>query len=148
MKPLDSIAKRDLLAAAKFDPDEVRAYADQFFSEERYGDAFEFYRKLDDRESVRRVKEAVIGLGDPEVLWRVEHTYPEEVCRDDWLACGESAMKMGKYRSAAFAFERAGDRKRQAEAEKRFRPASAEAESPEPPPRQAGPRGRGRRPAG
>jgi hypothetical protein len=42
MKPLNSLNKRDLVAAKKFDPDDVRAYAEQFFSEDRFGDAFEF----------------------------------------------------------------------------------------------------------
>ena len=96
MKPLNSLTKRDLLAARKFDPDDVRAYAEQFFSEERFGDAFEFYRKLDDEEGILKIKKAAMELGDPELLWRVEHHNPARVTREDWLRCGEQAMSHGQ----------------------------------------------------
>ncbi len=109
MKPLNSLTKRDLLAAKKFDPDDVRAYAEQFFSEERFGDAFEFYRKLGDEEGILKVKKAAIELGDPELLWRVEHYNPARVAREDWLRCGEQAMSLGKHRSAAYVFRRIGE---------------------------------------
>ena len=126
MKPLDSIAKRDLLAAQKFDPKAVRAYGDDFYTQERYGDAFEFYRKLGDAEAVGKVKDAVVAAGDPEVLWRIENTFRRDlVTRQDWAACGENAMKIEKFRSAAFAFQRIGDAERLAAAEKEFKPASA-----------------------
>jgi len=130
MKPLNSLAKRDLVAAKKFDPDDVREYAEQFFAEERFGDAFEFYRKLGDEEGILKIKKAAIELGDPELLWRVEHYDPVRVAREDWLRCGEQAMRLGKHRSAAFIFRRIGEAERLAEAEKEFKPA---AEAPQPP---------------
>ena len=116
MKPLDSIAKRDLLAATKFQPDEVRAYAQEFLAQERHGDAFEFFRKLGDEEGIRKVKEAALRLGDPELLWRIERADRSAVTRDDWLRCGENAMEMGKFRSAAYAFGHVGDENRLAAA--------------------------------
>jgi hypothetical protein len=134
MKPLNSLAKRDLVAAKKFNPDDVRAYADQFFAEERFGDAFEFYRKLDDEEGILKIKKAAIEQGDPELLWRVEHYDPARVAREDWLRCGEQAMSLGKCRSAAFVFRRIGETERLAEAEKQFKPAAAEPPPPEKPP--------------
>ncbi len=130
MKPLNSLAKRDLVAAKKFDPEVVRAYAEQFFSEDRFGDAFEFYRKLGDEEGILKVKKAAVELGDPELLWRVEHYNPARVAREDWLRCGEQAMSQGKHRSAAYIFRRIGEAGRLAEAEKEFKPA---AEAPAPP---------------
>jgi hypothetical protein len=144
MKPLNSLTKRDLVAAKKFDPEAVREYAEQFFSEERFGDAFEFYRKLDDEEGILRIKKTAIELGDPELLWRVEHYNPARVAREDWLRCGEQAMSLGKYRSAAYVFRRIGETGRLAEAEKEFKPAtgapalrssatSAAEEGPQPP---------------
>ncbi len=126
MKPLTSLAKRDLLAAKKFDPDNVRDYAEQFFSEDRFGEAFEFYRKLDDEEGVLKVKKAAIELGDPEILWRIEHYDSSRVAREDWLRCGEQAMSLGKYRSAAYVFRRLGETARLADAEKEFKPAAEE----------------------
>jgi hypothetical protein len=144
MKPLNSLTKRDLLAAKKFDPDDVRAYAEQFFSEDRFGDAFEFFRKLDDQEGILRIKKTAIELGDPELLWRIEHHNPARVAREDWLRCGERAMSLGKHRSAAYIFRRIGETALLAEAEKEFKPAaeapalhssatSAGGEEPQPP---------------
>jgi hypothetical protein len=125
MKPLNSLTKRDLLAAKKFNPDDLRMHAEQFFSEERFGDAFEFYRKLGDEEGILKVKKVAIELGDPEILWRVEHDNPARVAREDWLRCGERAMSLGKWRSAAYVFRRIGEAARLAEAEKEFMPAAA-----------------------
>jgi hypothetical protein len=133
MKPLNSLTKRDLLAAKKFDPDDVRAFAEQFFSEDRFGDAFEFYRKLDDEDGILKVKKAAIELGDPEILWRIEHHNPTRVAREDWLRCGEQAMSLGKHRSAAYVFRRIGETERLAEAEKEFKPAEEEPRPPEGP---------------
>jgi hypothetical protein len=130
MKPLNSLTKRDLLAAKKFDPEVVRAYAEQYFSEDRFGDAFEFYRKLDDEDGIVKVKKVAIELGDPELLWRIEHHNTARVAREDWLRCGEKAMSLGMYRSAAYVFRRIGEAERLAEAEKEFKPA---AETPQPP---------------
>ena len=122
MKPLNSLTKRDLLAAKKFNPDDLRAYAEQFFSEERFGEAFEFYRKLGDEEGILKVKKVAIELGDPEILWRVEHDNPARVAREDWLRCGNQAMSLGKWHSAAYVFRRIGEAERLAEAEKEFKP--------------------------
>ena len=137
MKRLDSLTKRDLLAARKFDPAAVREHAERFFSEERYGDAFEFYRKLGDEDRILDVKKAAIDLGDPELLWRIEHHNPARVTREDWLRCGEQAMSLGKYRSAAYVFRRIGETERLAAAEKEFKPAppagKPAAEAPPPP---------------
>ena len=130
MKPLNSLAKRDLLAAKKFDPDEIRAYAEQYFSEDRFGDAFEFYRKLDDEDGILKVKKVAIELGDAEILWRIEHHNPARVAREDWLRCGEQAMILGKHRSAAYVFRRVGETQRLAEAEKEFKPAAAAPQTP------------------
>jgi len=130
MKPLNSLTKRDLLAAKKFDPDDLRAHAEQFFSEDRFGDAFEFYRKLDDEDAILKIKKAAIELGDPELLWRIEHHNSARVAREDWLRCGERAMSLGMYRSAAYVFQRIGETGRLAEAEKEFKPA---VEAPQPP---------------
>ena len=125
MKPLNSLGKRDLLAAKKFNPDDVRAYAEDFFAQERYGDAFEFYRKLGDEEGILKVKKATIELGDPEILWRVEHDNPSRVAREDWLRCAEQAMSLGKWRAAAYVFRRIGETARLADAEKEFKLAAA-----------------------
>ena len=124
MKPLDSIAKRDLLAAEKFDPEAVKAYADAFFSEERYGDALAFYIKIDSSIDIQRVKEAAIRLGNPDILWQVSHSNREAVSRKDWLACGKNAMRLEKFHSAAYVFERIGEGELLAEAEKEFKPPS------------------------
>jgi len=131
MRPLLSLAKRDLLAASKYDPEKVRAYADQFFSEERYGDALEFYRKLGDREGMLKVKKASMDLGDPELLWRIEHADGTLVGREDWVQCGDRAMALGKHRSAAYIFQRIGDEDRLAAAEKEFKPPSEASKAPE-----------------
>jgi hypothetical protein len=130
MKPLDSLSKRDLVAAKKFDAEEVRQYAREFLEQERFGDAFEFFRKLEDGEGIAAVKSAVIRVGDPEVLWRIEHFDRGLVSREDWIACGRSAMHIKKFRSAAYAFSRAGDEAGVAEAEKAFNPPLLPPESP------------------
>jgi hypothetical protein len=134
MKPLNSLTKRDLLAARKFDPDDIRAHAEQYFSEDRFGDAFEFYRKLDDEDGILKIKKVALDLGDPELLWRIEHYNPALVAREDWLRCGEQAMSLGKHRSAAYVFRRIGETGRLAEAEKEFKPAAGAPPPPEGPP--------------
>jgi len=133
MSHLNSIAKRDLLAATRFSPETIRNHADEFFAEGRFGDAFEFFRKIDDRPGVQRVKQAVVELGDPEVLWRIEKAYPKEISKDDWARCGRNAMQAGKFHSAAYVFQRIGDAEGLAQAEKQFKPAeeaSPSAQSP------------------
>jgi len=127
MKPLDSLAKRDLLAAEKFDPEEIRERADAFFADKRYSDALDFYQKLSDKNGVRRIKEAAIVLGNTDLLWRIEHRDEESVTKADWTACGEGAMRLEKFRAAAYAFERAGNAERLAAAEREFKPQEEEA---------------------
>ena len=124
MKPLDSLAKRDLLAARKYNPDTVRAYADQFLQQELYGDAFAFYQKLSDEEGVRRVMNAAVEQAETDVLWLIERAYPKLMTREQWTKCGENAMRMGKYRCAAYVFRRIGDDARLTRAEKNFMPAA------------------------
>lgn len=131
MKPLDSIAKRDLLAAKKFDPNVVREYADDFFEHALYGDAFEFYLKIGDENTIKRVKQRTVEVGDPEVLWRIEHADRQAVTREDWAACGDKAMALGKFRSAAYAFKHIGDAEKAAAAEKEFSPPAEETPSAE-----------------
>lgn len=126
MKTLNALTKRDMLASKKFDAEELRAYGEEYFAEERYGDAFEFYRKAGDRDGVQRVKEAIIALCDVELLWRIEHTMPDVVSKEDWSRCGEKGMELGKFRNAAYAFRHIGDAEREAAAEKEFpKPAAA-----------------------
>jgi hypothetical protein len=135
MEPINSLTKRDLLAARKFDPKVVRAHAEQFLSEERYGEAFEFYRKLGDENGILNVTRAAVDMGDPELLWRIEHDDASHVTREDWARCGARAMELGKYRSAAYVFQRIGEAERLAAAEKGFKPPVAAPPSPaEPPP--------------
>ncbi len=109
MKTLDSLRKRDLLASAKFDAAQVRAYAEDYFAQERFGEAFAFFRKAGEKEGVRRCKARAIELGDPELLWQIEHADRSEVTREDWLACGEKAEGMGKLRNALYVYERLGE---------------------------------------
>lgn len=124
MKPLNSLGKRDLLAAKKFDPEIVRAYGEDYFQQERYGEAFEFFRKIGDAEGIRRVKQQAAEMGDPELLWRIANMDAQQVSSADWSQCGEGALRLEKYRSAAFAFARAGYEARRAEAERHFMPES------------------------
>ena len=130
MKPLNSLAKRDLLAAKKFNAEDVRMHAEDYFAQERYGDAFEFYRKLGDEEGILKVRNAAIELGDPEILWRVERDHPSRVTREDWLRCGEQAMSLGKWRAAAYVFRRIGEAGRLTDAEKEFMPALRNSATP------------------
>lgn len=130
MKPLDSIAKRDLLASQKFDPDLVKGYADDFLSQERYGDALAFYIKIRDDAGIRKVKEAAVRLGNPDLLWQVEHEDRDAVTRKDWVACGDHAMRLGKFRSATYVFERIGDPEKLAAAEREFKAASPDESRP------------------
>ena len=124
MKPLHSLAKRDLLAARKFDPETVREYADDFLAQERYDDALLLFSKIADKPGITKVKEAAINLGNPDLLWQVERQDRQTVTRNDWVACGDSAMRLSKFRSAAYVFERIGDTEKLAAAEKEFKPVS------------------------
>lgn len=134
MKPLNSLTKRDLLASRKFNRDEIRSYGEEYFAQERFGEAFEFYRKIDDRECIRKVKRVVVEIGDPEVLWRIQQSFGEEVGDADWVECGDNAMKLAKYRSAAYCYERAKRDDKLAEARNAISPAPAvqPAGSPQP----------------
>ena len=130
MKPLDSLAKRDLLASQKFDPDLVKGYADDFLSQKRYGDALAFYIKIRDEAGIRKVKEAAVRLGNPDLLWQVEHEDRDAVTRKDWVACGDHAMRLGKFRSAAYVFERISDEEKLAVAEQEFKDAPSDEAKP------------------
>ena len=131
MRPLNSLTKRDLLAAKKFDADEVRLYAEEHFEAERLGDAFELFAKIKDRDGVTKIRDLAIRQGDPEVLWRIAHREPDLVSKSDWETCGKSAMHMKKHRSALFAFQRAGNEELVTQAEKAVNPDAA---PPQPPP--------------
>jgi hypothetical protein len=122
MKPLDSLAKRDLLAAKRFNPEKVRQHAEDFLAQGRLGDAFEFFRKLDDRDGVERTLHRAIATSDTDVLWRTEKRYPDLAKAEQWRECGERAMADGKYRAAAYAFAHIGDAERQRAAEREFMP--------------------------
>ena len=133
MKSLDSIAKRDLLASERFNADDVRAYGDDYYEAGRYGEAFSFYSKAKDVDGVRRVMEASICEGEPDVLWSIERAWPDVVSAEDWNRCGENAMRMGKFRAAAYVFERTGNADALAEAEKAFKPTEEAAPTEEAP---------------
>ncbi len=133
MKPLDPIAKRDLLAAERYDANRVQEYAEDFLSERRLGDALEFFRKLEDEAGVRRVLDAAIEDGDPDILWRVRRHFPHIIKREDWLTAGDNAMELGRFRCAAYIFQQAGDADRRAVAEAKFKPTEPDASEPESP---------------
>ena len=122
MKPLTVLAKRDLLAAEKFDSDEVLEYANDFFEQELYGDALEFYRKLGDNKGVERVMHKAVETGDAEILWRIARYNKALITLSHWEQCGDQAMRNQKYRDAAFAFKRAGKDEKRARAEREFLP--------------------------
>ena len=109
MDTLDSIAKRDLLASPKANPKELREHAEEFMRQERFGDAFEFFRKIGDTKGITRVKDAAVKIADVELLWRIEARAPGIVGKDDWRSCASYAQDAGKLRSAAFAYRRIGD---------------------------------------
>lgn len=134
MKPLDSLAKRDLLAAEKFDAETVKGYADEFLAQGQHGDAFAFYRKLDDEAGIRRVMAAAVAEAETDVLWLAERYYPEIMTREQWARCGENAMGLEKFRCAAYVFERIGDAARLAEAGKAFTTAGSESPDSQSPP--------------
>lgn len=127
MKTLDSLKKRDLLAAQKFTPADMREYGEDYFSQERYGEAFAFFRKAGDKEGVRRVKAKAVENGDPELLWQIEHADREDVAREDWLACGVNGEKAGKLRSAHYCFQRIGEAEKAAAVEAQFTPSTTPA---------------------
>ena len=122
MKPLDVLAKRDLLAKENFNRDEVQQYADEFFEQELFGDALELYRKLGDRQGLERVKRKAIETGEGELLWRISHYNKELMTAAEWEQCGDQAIKNEKYRDAAFAFKRADNDEKRARAEMEFMP--------------------------
>ncbi len=125
MKQLNSLEKRDLLASRKFDPATILAYAEEYFAHERFGEAFEFYRKIADANGVLKVKREAIRVGDPETLWRIQQYDGAQVAEGDWIACGDNAMQAGKYRSAAYCFERVKQEAKLAEALRAISPESA-----------------------
>jgi len=132
MKPLDCIAKRDLLAAAKFDADTVRACAEDYLQSGRLGEAFEFFRKIADRSGVTRVRDAGVGEGEPEVLWRIEKSFPDLMPREEWLRCAEAALAMEKPRCAAYVYEHLHDAERLAAVQMTLTPAEAPPAAPPP----------------
>ena len=89
--PLNALTKRDLLAAQKFDPDEVRQAAEAFFEDKLYSDALEFYAKLQDAAGLDRIKRVAIEMGNPELMWRLANYARDRVTKQDWSACGCTA---------------------------------------------------------
>jgi hypothetical protein len=123
MKPLNSITKRDMLAATKFKIETIRAYGAEFLDEGRLGDAFEFFRKADDQSGVRKTLKRAVSASDTDLIWRIEKVYPDLVEKSHWIECGEEAMTAEKFRVAAYAFAHVRSEELQAKAEKEFMPA-------------------------
>lgn len=131
MNTLDSLKKRDLLAAPKFNPADMREYAEDYFAQERYGEAFAFFRKAADKPGVARVKAKAVELGDPELLWQIEHSDRDGVSREDWQACAANAEKAGKFRSAHYCFQRLGDAEKASALEAQFTAPTSPASPPQ-----------------
>ena len=109
LKTLDCIQKRDLLASDKVSPEEIREHAKSFLEDGLLIDAFNFYAKIQDKEGLEACKAAAFETADHGVLWKLVHSGLVEVTDDDWRACAEQAIKIGKHRIAAYIFERLGD---------------------------------------
>lgn len=124
----DAIERREILAGNRkhVDLDELGA---RYLAAGWLSDAIDFFERTRNHAKLAEIQGRVIGQ-DVFLLQRLARTPGVTVTADDWRRAGEAAFAAGRDRSAAIAFERAGDEEKAAAAKERAEALRAELKAP------------------
>jgi len=101
--PAHYLKKRDTLHNPKATPQALAAVGHEFFAQEAYSDALDFFEKARDEEGLRKIKQAALQNGDSFLLARLARFDAKLVVEADWEKAAEAADKRGIPSMAAFA---------------------------------------------
>lgn len=89
------IKKRDLLWHDKTAKTTLVAEAEEFFKNQQYSDALDFFERAGHQEGLDRIKKLAIETGQGFLLNRLTRYSPDSVSKADWEALKNKAMALG-----------------------------------------------------
>lgn len=89
------IKKRDLLWNDRTPQATLVAEAEEFFANQQYSDALDFFERAGHSEGLARIKKLAIETGQGFLLNRLTRYNPESVTTADWEALKVQAEKLG-----------------------------------------------------
>jgi hypothetical protein len=124
----DAIERREILAGNRkhVNLDEL---GEEYLRAGWLSDAIDFFERTGNREKLAAIKDRVIEQ-DVFLLLRLARGGCVSVSTDEWRRAAQAALAAGRDRSAALAFERAGDPEKAAEAKARAEALRAELPAP------------------
>jgi len=123
-RKLPTLEKRALLHSPAVSRDKLLAYAESYLEDGYLYEAMEFFEKAREQAGLDRVRDAAISEGNAGLLGWMARNALSQITEEHWRRAAENAMKGGKYRFAAAAFERAGDATKAQEARQAALPAA------------------------
>jgi hypothetical protein len=100
--PKNYIKRRDFLHSEKTSPSILSATGQEFFAQERYSDALDFFEKAKDMDGVQKIKRVALEHGDTFLLARLDRFDRTLVTREDWETAAKAAEAAGKASMAVF----------------------------------------------
>jgi len=100
--PTHYLKKRDLLHSERTAPAVLTRIGREFFAQQRYSDALDFFEKARDMDNIQEVKGYALEEGDTFLLARLERFDGSLVSREDWDKAAEQAIARGKASMAEF----------------------------------------------
>ena len=100
--PTHYLKKRDLLHSERTSPETLSRVGQEFFAQQRYSDALDFFEKARDADNIQKVKRHALEEGDTFLLARLERFDRALVSREDWDKAAEQAIAKGKASMAEF----------------------------------------------
>ncbi|HTL52097.1 MAG TPA: hypothetical protein VL860_05955 [Planctomycetota bacterium] len=89
------IRKRDILWNEKNQREALVAHAEEFFRNQQYSDALDFFERAVHQEGLERIKKLAIESGQGFLLNRLTRYNPESVTKADWEALKVRALALG-----------------------------------------------------
>ncbi|MGH7142710.1 MAG: hypothetical protein ACREJ2_01090 [Planctomycetota bacterium] len=99
------IKKRDTLWHERTAKEALVAEAEEFFRNEQFSDALDFFERAGHQEGLQRIKKLAIESGQGFLLNRLTRYNPDSVSKADWEALKERAQALG-FESYALMAER------------------------------------------
>jgi hypothetical protein len=100
--PTHYIKKRDTLHSEKSTPAALSQIGRDFFAAERFSDALDFFEKAKDLESIRKVKDLAVSIGDTFLLSRLDRYDRTLISKAEWEAAAQKAEASGRGSMADF----------------------------------------------
>ena len=104
--PKHYIKRRDFLHSEKSSPEALSQAGREFFAQERYSDALDFFEKSNDKDGVQKIKRIALQNGDTFLLARLDRFDRTLVTREEWDAAAKTAEAVGRPSMAAFVARR------------------------------------------